>query len=108
MATIRQKGPEQWHAQVRRTGWPPVTETLHTRKDAESWARDVESQMDRGIFVDRSAADQLVTRVVKPVMIKAEFVARAIECRLQSVGDNRKYATVQQPRQTLQDLKLAR
>ena len=58
MATIRQKGPEQWHAQVRRTGWPPVTETLRTRKDAETWARDVESQMDRGIFVDRSAAER--------------------------------------------------
>ena len=58
MATIRQKGPEQWHAQVRRTGWPPVTETLRTRKDAEAWARDVELQMDRGIFVDRSAAER--------------------------------------------------
>ncbi|MDO8874489.1 MAG: site-specific integrase [Pseudolabrys sp.] len=58
MATIRQKGPEQWHAQVRRTGWPPITETLRTRKDAETWARDVESQMDRGIFVDRSAAER--------------------------------------------------
>ena len=58
MATIRQKGPEQWHAQVRRTGWPPVTDTLRTRKDAETWARDVESQMDRGIFVDRSAAER--------------------------------------------------
>jgi hypothetical protein len=43
------------HAQVRRTGWPPVTEALRTRKDAETWARDVESQMDRGVFVDRSA-----------------------------------------------------
>jgi integrase len=58
MATIRQKGPEQWHAQVRRTGWPPVTETLRTRKDAETWARDVESQMDRGVFVDRSAGER--------------------------------------------------
>jgi hypothetical protein len=58
MATIRQKGPEQWHAQVRRTGWPAVTDTLRTRKDAEAWARDVESQMDRGIFVDRSAGER--------------------------------------------------
>ena len=58
MATIRQKGLEQWHAQVRRTGWPPVTETLRTRKEAEAWARDVELQMDRGIFVDRSAGER--------------------------------------------------
>ena len=34
------------------------TETLRTRKDAEAWARDVESQMDRGIFVDRSAGER--------------------------------------------------
>jgi integrase len=58
MATIRQKGPEQWHAQVRRTGWPAVTETLSTRQKAEVWTRDVESQMDRGIFVDRSAGER--------------------------------------------------
>ena len=25
MAIIRQKGPEQWHAQVRRRGGPPIT-----------------------------------------------------------------------------------
>jgi hypothetical protein len=56
MATIRQKEPKQWHAQVRRTGWPPITETLPTRKEAEALARNVESQMDRGIFVDRSTS----------------------------------------------------
>ena len=58
MATIRQKGPEQWHAQIRRTGWPPVSKTLRTLKDAEMWARGVESNMDRGIFVDPSAAER--------------------------------------------------
>ncbi len=58
MATIREKEKGQWHAQVRRTGWPPVTETLRTRKEAEAWARDVESRMDRGIFVDRSAGER--------------------------------------------------
>jgi integrase len=57
MATIREK-EQQWHAQVRRTGWPPITATLRTRKEAEMWARDVESQMDRGVFVDRSAAER--------------------------------------------------
>ena len=58
MATIREKEKGQWHAQVRRTGWPARTETFRTRKDAEAWARDVESQMDRGIFVDRSAGER--------------------------------------------------
>ena len=58
MATIREKEKGQWHAQVRRTGWPPVTDTLRTGKKAEEWARDVESKMDRGVFVDRSAAER--------------------------------------------------
>ena len=62
MATIRKKGPEQWHAQVRRTGWPPRTKTLRTQRDAELWARDVESQMDHGVFVDRSAGERELFR----------------------------------------------
>jgi integrase len=62
MATIRNKGPEQWHAQVRRAGWPVATRTLRTRKEAEAWARDVESQMDRGIFVDRSESERVTLR----------------------------------------------
>ena len=62
MATIRQKGPGQWHAQVRRTGWPPKTKTLPTKRDAEEWARDVESRIDRGLFVDRSAGERELFR----------------------------------------------
>ena len=62
MATIRNKGPEQWHAQVRRSGWPPATRTFRTRKEAETWARDLESQMDRGIFVDRTPGERVIFR----------------------------------------------
>lgn len=58
MATIREKGPAQWHVQVRRKGWPTQSKTLRTRKEAEIWARDVENSMDRGIFVDRSPAEK--------------------------------------------------
>jgi hypothetical protein len=58
MATIRQKAPEQWHAQIRRRGWPVVTATTRTRKNAEAFSRDIEGQMDRGTFVDRTAAER--------------------------------------------------
>lgn len=54
MATFRQKGVGQWHVQIRRKGWPNQTGTFRTKVQAETWARDVESQMDRGVFVDRS------------------------------------------------------
>jgi hypothetical protein len=58
MASIRQKGPYQWHVQVRRKGWPHQTATIRTRKDAEAWARKIESEMDRGQFVDQSTGRQ--------------------------------------------------
>lgn len=58
MATIREKGPAQWHVQVRRKGWPTQSKTLRTKKEAEIWARDIENSMDRGIFVDRSPAER--------------------------------------------------
>ncbi len=58
MATIRDKGPYQWHVQVRRKGYPIQTRTFRYKAEAEKWARDVESEMDRGIYIDRSAAEQ--------------------------------------------------
>jgi len=70
VATIRNKGPEQWHAQVRRTGWPVTTRTLRTRNEAEAWARDIESQMDRGIFVDRSEGERVTLREAIQTYIK--------------------------------------
>lgn len=64
MATIREKGPAQWHVQIRRKGWPTQTKTFVTRKDAEAWARSVEGQMDRGHFVDRSPAERTTLKEV--------------------------------------------
>ncbi|MFZ1989800.1 MAG: site-specific integrase [Alphaproteobacteria bacterium] len=55
MATIREKAPYQWQAQIRRKGWPNQNATFRTKKDAEAWARKAESNMDRGLFVDQSA-----------------------------------------------------
>ncbi len=56
MASIREKGPHQWQVQVRRKGWPLQNATFRTKKDAQSWARNVEAEMDRGHFVDQSPA----------------------------------------------------
>jgi hypothetical protein len=64
MATIRKKGPGQWHVQVRRKGWPPQSKTLRTRVNAEKWARDVESEMDKGKFVDRTPAERTTFKAI--------------------------------------------
>lgn len=57
MATIRKKGEYQWHVQIRRKGYDPQTKTFNTRIEAETWARAVENEMDRGIFVSRAEAE---------------------------------------------------
>ncbi|WP_026381904.1 tyrosine-type recombinase/integrase [Afifella pfennigii] len=56
MATIREKAPYQWAVQIRRKGWPNQSATFRTRKDAQAWARKIESDMDRGLFIDQSGA----------------------------------------------------
>lgn len=57
MATIREKGKHQWHVQIRRSGYPVQTKTLNTKAEAEVWARQIENEMDRGIFVSRAEAE---------------------------------------------------
>lgn len=57
MATIRKRGDFQWEAQIRRKGFPKLSKTFETRIDAEDWARDIERDMRRGLFVDRREAE---------------------------------------------------
>jgi len=58
MATIREKGDSQWHVQIRRKGFPNQTKTFETNSDALKWARLIESEMDRGVFVSRAEAER--------------------------------------------------
>lgn len=56
MASIEKRGPYQWRAMVRRKGHPAQSATFETRKGAEAWAKDIEAQMHRGVFVDMREA----------------------------------------------------
>ena len=58
MATIRKRGNLQWEARIRRKGWPVTCKTFNTKLDAEKWARDVENDMDRGVFISRTEAER--------------------------------------------------
>lgn len=64
MATIRKKGDYQWHVQVRRKGYPPQTKTLETKAAAEAWVREIEGEMDKGVFVSRAEAERTTLREV--------------------------------------------
>lgn len=58
MSTIRKRGADKWQAIVKRKGFPLQSKTWNTRKDAEAWARLIESEMDRGVFISRAEAEK--------------------------------------------------
>ncbi|MDB5781683.1 site-specific integrase [Caballeronia mineralivorans] len=57
MAGIWKRG-KYWRAEIRRGGYPHQWRTFDTKIDAEAWARRIESEMDRGTFVDRTEAER--------------------------------------------------
>ena len=57
MATIRERGPYQWQVQILRKGQSPQYRTFNNKSDAEKWARSIEAEMDRGVFVSRKESE---------------------------------------------------
>lgn len=57
MPTIRQK-PWGWEAQIRRRGRSTITRTFRVKADASAWAHQIESEIARGIYRDRSQAER--------------------------------------------------
>jgi len=57
MATITKRGKLQWQAKIRIKGQKTTSKTFTNRSDAEKWARQIESEMDRGIYISREEAE---------------------------------------------------
>ena len=55
MAYIRKRFGK-WQVNIRKKGFPGVYKAFHDVKDARKFTRDVESQMERGVFEDYSGA----------------------------------------------------
>ena len=84
MATIVKTKSGSWKAVVRKTGWPAKTKTFRVKRDAMDWARRVEDEMVRGVFVDRASSHRYtlnaaldrylaeVTPTKKPSTIRTE------------------------------------
>ena len=61
MATFRKRpgpgGRTVWQAQIIRRGHERQYKTFDTKAEAEAWARQIEGEMDRGVFVSRAEAE---------------------------------------------------
>ncbi|MGC8603521.1 MAG: site-specific integrase [Desulfomonilaceae bacterium] len=63
MATVTPRNDDQgirigWQVRVRKKGYPQQVKTFRTKAEAERWARTIESEMDRGAWLDRSEAER--------------------------------------------------
>ena len=57
MATVRKLLSGKWNAQVRRKGHSLVSKTFLSQKDAHVWIRSIESEMDKGSYINRSVLE---------------------------------------------------
>ena len=48
-----------WQAKIRKAGFPPQSKTFDKEADAKKWATIQESEMARGVFVDRSLSERM-------------------------------------------------
>lgn len=71
MPTLEKRG-EYWRVKIRRIGFPNQTRSFDTKAQAQRWSRDLERDMDRGFFVDRTEFEKnsrrdLIERYVREV-----------------------------------------
>ncbi|MHB8390672.1 MAG: site-specific integrase [Acidobacteriaceae bacterium] len=83
MATIRKRGDLQWEARIRRRGYPVQCKTFETKTRAETWARQIETEMDGGVFVSRVEAEsttlaEALERYVTEVASRKKHVAKEV------------------------------
>jgi len=67
MATIRSREDQDgitigWQAQIKRKGFPLQAKTFRTKAEAVQWATITESEMLRGVFVQRTESEQTTVK----------------------------------------------
>ena len=59
MANIRVLTSGKWQVQFRHRGLRPVAKSFNSKAEAARWARLMESEFDRGVFVDRTEGERI-------------------------------------------------
>lgn len=83
MASIKKRG-DYWRAWVRRKGQPPQSRTFDIKADAVEWARNIESEIDRGVFYDRTESQnttllEALERYEKDVIAHKQYPGQEIQ-----------------------------
>lgn len=75
MTSIRNRNGK-WQARITRKGEQPVAKTFQSKQDAERWARQIESDIDKGsytnlLLADKSLFKDLIERYIKDVTLNS-------------------------------------
>jgi hypothetical protein len=81
MATYRKRSGAS-EVRVQRKGYSVVTKAFTTHSESSAWARVIESEMDKGVYVNRSEAE---------TTIFAELLTRY----LNEINPNKKHSSVE-------------
>jgi len=74
MASIRNRNG-LWQARITRQGQPHIARSFQTKQDAERWARQTETEMDKGSFINIGLAEKtlfskVIERYIQEVTLK--------------------------------------
>ena len=61
MASLRARpgpsGRRVWQVRIKKRGYPELAKTFDLKTEATAWAKQIESEMDRGVFMSRAEAE---------------------------------------------------
>lgn len=85
MAVIRRRENGKWQAIIRRKGHPPQRQTFRSKHDARRWATEIENEIDRGVFVDRTPSEsatigKLIDRYIDEIAPQKKSAANMSRC----------------------------
>lgn len=64
MASIRNRQCK-WQARIIRKGYAPITKSFLAKQDTERWARQIESDIDKGSYTNSALAERTTFSEVK-------------------------------------------
>ena len=70
MATIRKRG-SRYNVQIRKEGYPSITQTFTHRSVARKWASSIEADMERHLYTevpDQTTVEELLKRYEKQIL----------------------------------------
>ena len=63
MASIRSRNG-LWQARITRQGQPHITGSFQIKQDAERWARQIETEMNKGSFINLSLVEKAFQLII--------------------------------------------